>query len=462
MKTKTENKHHFRTLQTLTAKVLLVLAAVALLIGSCSKNPSGPAETEARDLDQQVKVDSAIVDWLKAKCLPFDTQKAESGFADIAYLKDLVAGARIVGLGEATHGTKEFSQMKHGILEYLVKEMGFNTFAIEVTWPEANLMNDYVMTGQGDPVRLLAGLYSPWNTREVLDMVQWMSRHNENPGSAPKVGFFGFDMQYPKMAMDNVIAYLTKVDPPAVSWASSLYAGYRIYENNISAYTSASESIKTECRRYISEIYDSLAAHQLEYVTKSSAKEFAWGLQSARVVVQNELEFCETSAGYHYRDYFMAENARWLLDQSGPNGKIVLWAHNLHVSTRDRWMGGYLRYWYGDQMVVFGFDFYAGSFNANPVKAGTYPPFLAGAPPSDSYEYVFRWSNLPRFFLDLRDPSSPPAVGSWILGPRKFRNVGSTYDVSSPSLFFYTTPLTKEYDVVVYFQDTSPSVLLPF
>ncbi len=207
MKATAENTRHLRNLQSLAAKGLLVLASVALIVGSCLKNPSGPAETEVGDVDQQVKVDPAIVDWLKAKCLPFETPKAESGFADLAYLKVLVAGARVVELGEATHGTKEFFQMKHRILEYLVKEMGFNTFAIEATWPESNLLNDYVMTGQGDPARLLAGLYFwTWNTQEVLDMIRWMRRHNENPGSAPKVSFFGFDMQYPKMAMGNVIA----------------------------------------------------------------------------------------------------------------------------------------------------------------------------------------------------------------------------------------------------------------
>ncbi len=413
MKTTAENTRRLRNLESLTAKGLLVLVSVALLVGSCSKNPSGPAETEAGHVEQQVKVDSAIVDWLKAKCLPFDTPRAESGFADIAYLKDLVAGARIVGLGEATHGTKEFFQMKHRILEYLVKEMGFNTFAIEATWPESNLLNDYVMTGQGDPARLLAGLYFwTWNTQEVLDMIRWMRRHNQNPGSAPKVGFFGFDMQYPKMAMDNVVAYLTKVDLPAVLRAYSLYAPYRPYQSKNSPWTcgDASDSVKTTCRRFIAEVYDSLAAHRLEYEAKSSVKDFAWGLQSARVVAQSEAVHSKTGAGN--RDYFMAENARYLLDQAGPGGKIVLWAHNGHVSTLDRRMGGYLRYWFGDQLVVFGFDFYRGSFNAYPSHGGIVPgpvtSFRAENPYSDSYEYVFRGANIPRFFLGLRDPSSPP------------------------------------------------------
>ncbi len=192
-------------------------------------------------------------------------------------------------------------------------------------------------------------------------------------------------------------------------------------------------------------------------------KDFAWGLQSARIVAQSEAVHSKTGAGN--RDYFMAENARWLLDQAGPGGKIVLWAHNGHVITLDRRMGGYLRSWYGDQMVVFGFDFYLGSFNAVTNHGGVYgalTAFRAENPYSDSYEYVFRGSNVPRFFLDLRDPSSPPAVGSWILGPRQLRHVGATYDDIYRRLYFYSTQLPKEFDVVVYFQDTSPSVLLPF
>ena len=162
----------------------------------------------------------------------------------------------------------------------------------------------------------------------------------------------------------------------------------------------------------------------------------------------------------------MAENARWLLDQAGLGGKIVLWAHNMHVNTRNLCMGSYLRSWYGDQMVVFGFDFYLGSFNAYPshggVVVGSVTSNRAENPPNDSYEYVFRGSNIPRFFLDMRDPSSPPAVGSWIFGPREFRSVGATYDDFYPRLYLYTTQLPKDFDVVVYFQDTSPSTLLPF
>lgn len=447
----------------LTAQALVMFAAVALLLGSCAKNPSGP--TDSGVVEQEVEVDPSIVTWLKGKCLPFDTPKAESGFADLAYLKDIVVDARVVALGEATHGTKEFFQMKHRILEYLVNEMGFNTFAMEAGWPESNLLNDYVITGQGDPARLLSGLgYWVWNTQEVLDMIRWMRRHNENPGNAPKVDFFGFDMQLPWLAMDNVQAYIAKVDSPKVPWVYSLYAPYRAFQSNFTAYGNVTDDVKTTCRRFISEVYDSLVAHRTDYESKSSALEYAKGLQSARVVVQAEAVSAKTGQGN--RDYFMAENARWILDQAGPAGKIVLWAHNLHVSTRDLCMGSYLRSWYGERMVVFGSAFYHGSFNALTSHGGVFSgvphAIPAEDPYSDSYEYIFRGANIPRFFLDMRDPSSPPSVGSWILGPRTIRVVGATYDDLYPRLYFYSTHLLAEYDVMVYFQDSTPSTLLPF
>src|SRR5215510_14135440 len=110
--------------------------------------------------------------WLRENAIPFDTTDPNSDFADLMPLKELIGDARIVALGEATHGTHEFFEMKDRILRFLVEEMGFNTFAIESNMPEANLVNDYVQTGKGDPVALLQGLKdSTWDTQEVLDMI---------------------------------------------------------------------------------------------------------------------------------------------------------------------------------------------------------------------------------------------------------------------------------------------------
>src|SRR5436305_4848388 len=110
-----------------------------------------------------------VLSWLRQHAIPLTTVKAGCGFADLQSLKPVIGGARLVALGEATHGTREFFQLKHRMLEFLVTEMGFNVFGIEATMPEAFDINQYVLTGKGDPVKALAALnFWTWDTEEVL------------------------------------------------------------------------------------------------------------------------------------------------------------------------------------------------------------------------------------------------------------------------------------------------------
>ncbi|HYG64532.1 MAG TPA: erythromycin esterase family protein, partial [Thermoanaerobaculia bacterium] len=112
--------------------------------------------------------------WLRGNALPLATAAAGNGFADLQPLRQAFGDARIVSLGEATHGTREFFLMKHRLLEFLVEEMGFTHFSIEANMPETYKMNEYVLEGQGDPEELLEGmLFWTWNTQEVLDMIHW-------------------------------------------------------------------------------------------------------------------------------------------------------------------------------------------------------------------------------------------------------------------------------------------------
>jgi len=120
--------------------------------------------------------------WIQSHAIPLKTFHAGQGFDDMQPLKDLVGSARIVALGEATHGTSEFFRLKHRMLEFLVEEMGFRDFAIEANLPEAFAIDDYLQSGQGDPAKALAGLHFwPWNTEEFLDMLRWMRSYNAKP-----------------------------------------------------------------------------------------------------------------------------------------------------------------------------------------------------------------------------------------------------------------------------------------
>src|SRR5207253_10707138 len=126
-------------------------------------------------------------------------------------LHDALPISRIVSLGEATHGSREFFQLKHRMMEFLATEMGFTIFSIEANMPEAYRLNDYVLNGNGDPAKLIKGMYFwTWNTQEVLDMVLWMREFNKS--GKGRVQFTGFDMQTTNVAAGIVQDFVNKND----------------------------------------------------------------------------------------------------------------------------------------------------------------------------------------------------------------------------------------------------------
>ena len=131
----------------------------------------------------------------------FATTEPGRGFRDLETLKELVGEARLVALGEGTHGTHEFFRLKHRIVEFLATEMGFTVFSIEANMPEAYRVNEFVLNGEGDPKELLKEMSAIWNAQEVLDMILWMREFNKSSGS--RIEFTGFDMQSPKVAIEK-------------------------------------------------------------------------------------------------------------------------------------------------------------------------------------------------------------------------------------------------------------------
>jgi erythromycin esterase len=450
---------------TLWCAALGVCLFVLIVVG-CNSTIEQPTLSAAK------AVDNVDIGTLKQAVVPFRTAEAGGDYSDLASLKQIVGNARIVSLGEGTHGTREFFQMKHRILEYLVKEMGFTMFAIEATWAEANRVNDYVMNGNGDPAVLLSNLYFwTWNTQEVLAMIQWMRQYNQTT-TGRKIGFYGFDMQFSRVTMNDVEAYVQRVDPIAAAKINTLYLPYRAFQDTIRvstrSYTTASLDERQQCRTNVRAVYDLLLASESKYVNASSQADYDQALRAARIVVQNEEMFSAGNNGSASRDRSMAENAAWLLKQGGQNAKIVLWAHNAHVSNSIRfdmeWMGSYLRKQFGSDMVIMGFSFGSGNFNAVESNGTSYlglKPLSTSLVPDNSYEYQFRRLQLPRFFVDVRS-FAQTSSGQWMKETRAFRSIGAVYALNYQPNYFYSTNLPNEFDVIIYFDTTQASVLLPF
>lgn len=170
------------------------------------------AQQPERHLAPEAVLEKPFVDWARANAIPLRTVEAGDGFDDLKGVGGIVGEARIVGLGEATHGTREFFQLKHRIIEYLASQKGFTIFSIEANMPEAYRLNDFILRGEGDPKQLIKGMYFwTWNTQEVLDMVLWMREFNRS--GKGRIEFTGFDMQTPNVAMQIVKDFVQKQDP---------------------------------------------------------------------------------------------------------------------------------------------------------------------------------------------------------------------------------------------------------
>jgi len=414
--------------------------------------------------------DPEVSNWLRIHAWPLDKIEPidEDDFSDLTPLKDFIGKARIVALGEGTHGTHEFFTMKHRLVRFLVQEMGFNTFAIEASWPVAIRVNDYVLRGEGDPATALAGIYFPWNTQEVLDMIEWMRRHNQDPGGSPVVSFHGFDAQVPTVAVSNVVDYFQRVD---LNYAAEARDKYDCLLGDIAQYTGLPKVKRDACRADLQSVMDRLKTNRQRYMDSSSPETYTLAEQNARIVLQ--VEDVLTDPRRSVRDRYLAENVRWLLDQAGPDAKIILWAHNAHVADAAQGshasMGRHLRDMYAQDMIIFGFSFNDGQINAYgyPLERQTANGSLGAYPvppalPKITFEWYAHSAGLPAFILNLRDLRIDQSTTWWLTQPLLLRSIGATYDQTlSPGFYLYEYNLPEAFDAIIYIDRSTPTQLLP-
>ncbi len=393
------------------------------------------AEEHAKRLEAERAKTEATKNWLAKNAIPLRTVEAGNGFEDMQPLKKIIGSASLVSLGEATHGTREFFQFKHRMLEFLVSEMGFTVFGIEATMPEAFDINEYVLTGKGDPVKALAGLYFwTWDTEEVLEMIQWMRRYNADPRHTKKVKFYGFDMQFAPRAVTVALEYLRRVDPKQAA-ASEKALGMLANPFTAPDFDLFSKEKKEETMTAVDVLIKRFAERKPDYIKRTNAVEWAVAFQHVRIIAQNLARQKPGAPGdFAVRDSAMAANIRWVFEHEGPGTKMVTWAHNGHASTQSfnnfANMGMHLRKMFGTNMIVIGFTFNQGSFQAMeapfPSVKGLHP-FTVGPAPEGSLDAMVASAGVPLAMVDLRAVPKDGIVADWFAKPRATRSVGALY-----------------------------------
>ena len=433
----------------------------------------------------------ALAQWLRRDSIPIATLTAGSGFEDLEPLREALDDVRIVGLGEATHGTREFFQFKHRMVEFLVREMGFTVLALEVQYMKCLAINDYVLDGSStaDAAALVkANLSGIYQTEEVLALVEWMHSYNSTVPPERRVRFCGFDVQSPHLAADKVVAFLKRVDPARVPQALALMreTAPTDFRRFWLAYGERSVRQKARLRARLLQLLGSLTANQARYVRRTSAAEFDAALQAARILVQSDeirsVPEAKKQTADDRRDRNMADTVAYLLQRERPGTKIVLWGHNFHLWTmrpdaagrmdRDsraelsrhqllfRSMGSYLREDYGDGYYAFGFVFDEGSFQAIAAEAGdeSMEPleFTLGPSPEGSLGQQMASAAPGDYVVDLRRASTDRSVATWLESPRSIRYAGADFSRTWTERDYSVPAIPREhFDGLVFIRKTS-------
>ncbi len=395
--------------------------------------------------------DEVIGGWLRenAKAIGGTTEADE---ATVKAFGAIVGEAKLVGMGEATHGSAEFTDWRRRVFQALVRDKGFTVFAVETGWANALALNDYVESGKGDPRKAIRGLVT-WKdeTEETLALVEWMRAYNADKKHKNKVHFVGFDVYTPQ-AVPLLLDYLRKVDPGMVGEVELVLAPLAGGEAD-GTYPELPAAEQERTRLGVERLVAQMDAQRAAYVGRSSEEEWTRGRQLARTMQQAEVSYRD----YGARDAQMAENIQWLVDHSPPGTKFVLDAHNGHVATEDHYLnylGRMLREKWGSGYVSVGFAFGQGSLHAMDWRSGRSSKrdnFTLGAAPRGTFDEALGLAGLPSFVVDLRGARGE--VGAWLLSPQKMHHVGTGFGGEEEAFQQYKPG--RAFDAVIYLDKVS-------
>ena len=380
--------------------------------------------------------------WLKKACITVDTSSSDK----IKFLSEIASGTNVVALGEVTHGSNEIYHIKDLMIRYLVEHEGYSILAMEMDLAEAELLNKYVLTGQGDPRELLMRIsYWPWRTEEFLTLLNWMNAFNRT--HTQKVEITGFDIPISNLAIDSVVAFGSKDDGKLFEILSILKTHYE------QGYRDNSKKIERFIER-VQAVLGYLDANEEEIIRASNSEEYERFRYKVRSLKQTAVYYLKTTTGNSsFRDECMSDNASWLIERN-PSTKIVIWAHNAHISKgKDDYgagMGNVLKQKHNFYSI--GFSLGTGSFTAiNEQK--TLSALTLKYPIQDSYELFFIQGGQNVCFLNLNGLRRN-RKNDWLFASRKLRYIGA---VVVPRYQFALTSLMDNFDGIVFIPTSTPS-----
>lgn len=263
-----------------------------------------------------------------------------NGFHDLDPLFEKIGSARIVMLGEASHGTHEYYTWRTFITKRLIKEKGFNFIAVEGDWPDCYKINRYIKQDfeEGKKAAGLLQTFDRWPTWmwanwEISALAEWLQLHNQSLPKSQKAGFYGLDVYSLWESLDAIMKYLEKVDAAALEKASETFQCFAPYKEDGTSYAHASRLVPELCENEVLELLNEIQRKLPQY--DSGAENVFSTEQNALVAVNAEKYYRAMIRGeaesWNVRDSHMQETLERLLDFHGSESKAIVWAHNTHI-----------------------------------------------------------------------------------------------------------------------------------
>ncbi|HEX7692637.1 MAG TPA: erythromycin esterase family protein [Sediminibacterium sp.] len=396
---------------------------------------------------------------------------------DLTPLMERIGDARIVMLGESSHGTHEYYTWRSRLSRRLITEKGFNFIAVEGDWPDCYLINRYIKgytneKGAADVLRSFSRWPTwMWANWEIVALCEWLRQHNTPLPADRRVGFYGLDIYSLWESMRTIIDYLQKVDPDAMKMAEQAFRCFEPYrDENGYNYAMALRFAPELCEKEIMKLLRHVQKHRQYYDHDPEAAFSAE--QNARVAVNAEAYYRSMLAGgtasWNARDTHMQDTLEQLLSFHGHNSKAIVWAHNTHIGDahftdmrRDGMynIGELSRSAFGnEQVVLVGFGCYKGSVIAGRRWGAPMEEMEVPEAPPGSWEHgLYHYFDDDRLVLMNNMQDTPLAEKS-----QPHRAIGVVYDPAREKYGNYVpSVIAKRYDAFIFFRETRALHPLP-
>lgn len=390
--------------------------------------------------------------------------------ADLEPLVHRIGDARVVLIGEATHGTSEFYQLRAAITQRLIEEKGFNIVAAECDWPDAARVDHHVRHRQVPASEWTAFARFPtwmWRNRETKAFVDWLHEHNLARPYAERTAFHGLDLYSLYSSVRAVVSYLEAVDPDLAAVARVRYGCLTPWEADPSAYGRAALSGSyRKCEQDVAHMLVEMLQKQREYALQDG-EQFFDASQNARLVASAEryyrVMYYGSRASWNLRDRHMFETLKQTLEFHGPESRAVVWAHNSHIGNaaatemgrRGEYNIGQLcREHFGSASYHIGFGTNDGEVAAASDWDGPMQIMRVRPAHAQSYERLFHMTNAPALLLPLAE-GRIGELSDKLARPRLERAIGVIYRPESElASHYFEATLPRQFDEYIWVDRT--------